>query len=77
MEGTRPMRVNPIPNTSNGVKLRLNSACVVNHARSASAKERKWADLACTRGWPTASRRYRPTLCSVCPSNRLLNRDWM
>ena len=74
MEGTRPMRVNPIPKTSNGVKLRLNSACVVNHARSASAKEREWADLACTQGWPTGTHRDRPR--SVC-SNRLLNQDWM
>jgi hypothetical protein len=40
MDGTRPMRVNPIPKTSNGEKLRWNSACVVGHACSGPAKER-------------------------------------
>lgn len=39
MDGTRPMTVNPIPKTSNGVKLRLNSVCVVYHACSALVKE--------------------------------------
>jgi hypothetical protein len=35
MDGTRPMTVNPIPKTSNGVKLRLNSSCGVSHVCSA------------------------------------------
>ena len=30
--------VNPIPKTSNGEKLRLNSACVVGHVRSRPVK---------------------------------------
>ena len=39
MEGTRPMRVNPIPKTSKGVKLRLNSACVVGHMLCAGKRQ--------------------------------------
>lgn len=61
MDGTRPMIVNPIPKTSNGVKLRLNSAHIVGHACYGLAKERR-TNLACIRGWPAASHRH----FSVC-----------
>ena len=40
MDGTMPTMVNPIPKTSSGVKLRLNSVCLVCHADSASVKDR-------------------------------------
>ena len=39
IDGTRPMTVNPIPKTSNGVKLRLNSVCCLSCVLGASERE--------------------------------------
>ena len=39
IDGTRPMTVNPIPKTSNGVKLRLNSVCCLSCVLCASERE--------------------------------------
>ena len=40
IDGTMPMMLNPIPKTSNGVKLRLSSVCLVCHVGSAPVKDR-------------------------------------